>query len=46
MCYVYDAALDRSSFVVLDASDITKPPSPSSRCRHAFRWLSRQLDCR
>ena len=26
MCYVYDAALDRSSFVVLDASDITKPP--------------------
>jgi carotenoid cleavage dioxygenase-like enzyme len=26
MCYVYDAALDRSSFVVLDASDIAKPP--------------------
>jgi len=26
MCYVYDAAVDRSSFVVLDASDIAAPP--------------------
>ena len=26
MCYVYDAARDRSDFVVLDASNITAPP--------------------
>ena len=26
MCYVYDATRDRSDFVVLDASDIAKPP--------------------
>jgi carotenoid cleavage dioxygenase-like enzyme len=26
MCYVYDAARDRSEFVVLDASDVAKPP--------------------
>jgi carotenoid cleavage dioxygenase-like enzyme len=26
MCYVYDAARDRSEFVVLDASDVAAPP--------------------